>query len=70
MAELGTSSDVINECLNHKQTDKMAKVYIHSRREDDQAVAFDKLGLKLQSLTTGEQQSNVVNLPARKQRTA
>ncbi len=66
MGELGTSTDVINECLNHKQADKMGVVYIHTRRESEQAIAFDKLGAKLQALIAGEQQSNVVNLPARK----
>jgi integrase len=66
MGNLGTSTDVINECLNHKQADKMATVYIHTRREAEQAIAFDELGAKLRALTTGEQRSNVVNLPTRK----
>ena len=70
MAVLGTSSDVIHECLNHKQTDKMGVVYIHSRREAEQTIAFDKLGLKLHALTTGEQPSNVVNLPTKKRQSA
>ena len=65
MAVLGTSSDVINECLNHKQSDKMAVVYIQSRREAEQAIAFDKLGVKLHALATGEQPSNVVNIPVK-----
>jgi integrase len=47
MARLGFASDTINECLNHKQADRMAKVYIHDRREADQQRAFDALGARL-----------------------
>lgn len=70
MGELGISTDVINECLNHKQGDKMGVVYIQTRRETEQAIAFDKLGAKLQTLTTGEPQNNVVNLPVKRRNTA
>jgi len=66
MAVLGTSNDVIQECLNHKQSDKMTVVYVHSRREAEQTIAFDKLGLKLKALATGEQPSNVVNMPVKR----
>jgi hypothetical protein len=47
MARLGFGTDVINECLNHMQQDRMAKVYIRDRREDAQARAFDALGERL-----------------------
>ena len=47
MAGLGISGDVINECLNHKLADRMARVYIHNRREGEQRIAFDALGRKL-----------------------
>lgn len=50
MARLGFGSDVINECLNHIQQDRMAKVYIRDRREKDQAQAFKQLGAKLARL--------------------
>jgi integrase len=44
MADLGFGADTINECLNHVTTDRMTRVYIRSRREADQARAFDALG--------------------------
>ena len=47
MATLGISNDVINECLNHIQNDRMSRVYIRDRREAEQARAFDALGDKL-----------------------
>lgn len=51
MARLGYPSDTINECLNHVQADKMARVYIQDRREADQVRAFDALGDALAVLT-------------------
>jgi integrase len=53
MARLGFGSDVINECLNHMQQDRMAKVYIRDRRESEQVKAFDKLGEALNALQVG-----------------
>ena len=53
MARLGFSTDTINECLNHITTDRMARVYIHDRREADQARAFDALGQRLAEITSG-----------------
>jgi len=50
MAMLGTSNDVINECLNHKQSDRMTQTYVQDRRLSEQAVAFDKLGRRLNDL--------------------
>ena len=47
MARLGVSTDVIDECLNHVIASKVAKVYIHDRRLEQQAAAFDLLGEKL-----------------------
>jgi integrase len=64
MARLGLPSDTINECLNHKQSDPMARVYIQDRREDDQARAFDALGARLAGLTGGDAVSNIVQLRA------
>ena len=55
MARLGFGSDVINECLNHMQQDRMAKVYIRDRRELEQVKAFGTLGDVLQSLQAGTQ---------------
>jgi len=60
MARLGFSTDTINECLNHITTDRMARVYIHDRREADQARAFDALGNRLAELAgNGVLASNV-----------
>ena len=57
MARIGVSTDVIDECLNHKLQNKVARVYIRDRREADQAKAFDALGLLLHQLfTTGSNQ--------------
>ena len=52
MARRGFASDTINECLNHIQADRMARVYIQDRREADQARAFDALGIRLIELTS------------------
>lgn len=64
MAKLSIARDVINECLNHMQADRMARVYIHDRREADQVRAFDALGQRLAELTSGEAQTNVVPIRA------
>ena len=62
MARLGFSTDTINECLNHITTDRMARVYIHDRREADQARALDALGTKLEELTIGVAQASNVRV--------
>lgn len=59
MARCGFGSDVINECLNHIQTDRMARVYIQDRREADQVRAFDALGKRLAELTMSAAHSHV-----------
>lgn len=51
MAGLGVSTDVIDECLNHKLVSKVARVYIHDRRLPQQREAFDALGRRLEELT-------------------
>ena len=53
MASMGVSTDVIDECLNHKLQSKVARVYIRDRRLPEQARAFDALGAKLEELTSG-----------------
>jgi integrase len=63
MARLGVSTDVIDECLNHKLQSKVARVYIKDRRLIEQARAFDALGKRLETLTEGySDASNVVPL--------
>lgn len=51
MARLGFGNDVINECLNHVQKDRMAKIYIRDRRITEQKEAFHALGELLQALS-------------------
>jgi len=51
---------VIDECLNHKMQSKMARVYIHDRREQEQARAFDALGNRLTEITTEENTQNII----------
>jgi len=76
MAKLGISTDVIDECLNHKLQSKVARVYIKDRREIEQAHAFDALGRYLTSLLADvkaaqvEPQPQPVARPFRKQVTA
>ena len=61
MARRGFASDIINECLNHIQVDRMARVYIQDRRQADQVSAFNALGERLAELTAGTTSgSNVV----------
>ncbi|MBN8503043.1 MAG: tyrosine-type recombinase/integrase [Burkholderiales bacterium] len=50
LARLGFSTDVIDECLNHKLQSKVARIYIRDRREADQRRAFDALGAHLDDL--------------------
>jgi integrase len=52
MASLGVSGDVVDECLNHMMESRMRRVYIHDRREREQAAAFESLGKKLSALMT------------------
>ncbi len=50
MAKLGTSGDVIDECLNHVIESRVRRIYILDRRPIEQARAFDALGAKLQEI--------------------
>jgi integrase len=50
MAQLGHSTDVIDECLNHMMQRRISRVYIQDRREAQQAQAFNALGHKLEEL--------------------
>jgi len=65
MARLGVSTDVIDECLNHKLQSKVARVYIKDRREADQRRAFDALGRRLAELVEGRASDNVLALSPR-----
>ena len=64
MSQLGISNDVINECQNHIKQG-MSGVYIQDRREAEQMRAFDALGAKLASISSGEvSSSNVLTFRA------
>lgn len=60
MARRRVSTDVIDECLNHKLQSKVARTYVRDRRLPEQARAFDALGRRLDELTGGDVVSNVV----------
>ncbi len=60
MARLGISTDVIDECLNHKVQSKVARVYIKDRRTAEQARAFDALSTHLDLLVADSCDTNVV----------
>lgn len=64
MARLGVSTDVIDECLNHKLEKRVSRVYIQSRREPEQKIAFTKLGAHLDVLVNGKKSGVVVELTA------
>jgi integrase len=53
MADLGVSGDVIDECLNHKMSSRVRRTYIRTRREGEQAQAFNALGNALVRLEGG-----------------
>jgi integrase len=57
MARLDISTDVIDECLNHKLQSRVARVYIHDRREKAQQKAFQALGEHLTAIQTKLQKS-------------
>jgi integrase len=58
MAQLGFSTDVIDECLNHIIQSRVSRIYIRDRREADQGKAFDALGARLKAITSGEATTN------------
>jgi integrase len=63
MAQLGISTDVIDECLNHMLQSKISRIYIRDRRESEQVKAFDALGERLEMLTGNTPASNLFILP-------
>lgn len=63
MAQMGISTDVIDECLNHMLQSKISRIYIRDRREKEQERAFEALGEKLANLAGATLTSNVFTLP-------
>lgn len=63
MADLGVSGDVIDECLNHVSNSRMARVYVRSRRLNEQAQAFETLGAWLASLPRDVQLERDIAVP-------
>ena len=62
MARLGLSTDVIDECLNHKLQSRVARVYVRDRREGEQSRAFDKLGRHLNELFAPDRKAKIVGI--------
>lgn len=62
MARMGFSLDVIHECQNHIQADKIARVYVKDRRIAEQRLAFNALGDRLDALFKGQAIADVVPL--------
>lgn len=58
MAAMGISGDVIDECLNHVIESRVRRTYIHDRRPQEQARAFDALGAKLEAIIAGNTSAN------------
>jgi integrase len=50
MGDLGVSTDVIEECLNHALPGRTTKVYMRSRRIDQQRAAFALIGHYLENI--------------------
>ncbi|MDI1276706.1 site-specific integrase [Methylobacter sp.] len=51
MGNLGVHGDVIEKCLNHKEENKLKRVYQHQKLESEQARAWRLLGDRLELLT-------------------
>ena len=51
MGNLGVHGDVIEKCLNHKEENKLKRVYQHQELKTEQAVAWRMLGERLELLT-------------------
>jgi integrase len=62
MAMRGHSGDVVNECLNHVQSNPMSRTYLQTRRENEQKIAFEDLGAYLFELLEGKATDNVIQL--------
>ena len=54
MAKLGVLPDIIDRCLNHKQTDKIKATYQLYSYEAEQIEAWTALGKRLEVLTSSE----------------
>jgi len=65
MARLGVSTDVIDECLNHKLQSRVARIYVRDRRVAEQARAFETLGRRLRELFDVRESDNVIALQRR-----
>ena len=66
MAKMGFSLDVIHECQNHMQPDKMARVYIKDRRIGEQRLAFNALGERLGSLFKGQTPAVMIQISSQR----
>ena len=53
MRSLGTSSDVIERCLNHTEQNKLVKVYQQADLSDEMRTAWLRLGERLDEVLNG-----------------
>ena len=65
MRSLGVDGDVIEQCLNHIEQNRMKRIYQRHQHETEKAKAWRLLGDRLELLTRTDAQ-NVVAITARK----
>ena len=58
MGNLGVQSDVIEKCLNHIEQNKIKRTYQHQTLESEKKNAWDKLGEKIEHLTSLNSQNS------------
>ena len=64
MQALGVSSEVIDRCLNHTETNKVTRTYQRDDLIPQRVEAFNRLGTYLAVLSVGD--ANVVALSSRR----
>ena len=65
MGELGVMPDVIERCLNHKQQDKVKRIYQRHNYEAEMRQAWQLLGDRLALLVSTAEGGNIHVLPTR-----
>jgi integrase len=72
MGQLSVPGDVIEKCLNHTETNKVARIYNRSVPRDEMQNAWQKLGKELQRLNQTQEtshiksvQNNIINIYTR-----
>ena len=60
MGELGVLGDVIERCLNHKEQNKLKRIYQRHELKEEQKHAWRLLGERLTLLLSEHQSQNVI----------